>query len=62
MHGSEASRYVVAERHAHARHFEAVGQAVVHEDASRQREHLGLVLQPAERCREYQAVVVALKL
>ena len=34
----------------------------MYEDASRQREHLRLVLQSAERCRKDQSVVVALKL
>ncbi len=36
-----------------------MSQAVVHEDASRQRKHLSLVLQAPERRREHKAVVVA---
>ncbi len=55
-------RHVVAQRHSHARHLQAVCQAVMHEDAARQGEHLGLVLHPAEGRREDEAVVVALEL
>lgn len=53
--------YVVAQRHAHAGHLKAVGEAVVDEDAARKRKHLGLVLHTAERGREYKPVVVALE-
>ena len=49
------------QRTAHARHFEAVSQTVVHKYASRQGKHLRLVLQSAERRRKHQAVVVALE-
>ena len=56
------ARHVVAERHAHGGHFERVGEAVVHEDAARQGEHLRLVLQAAEGCREDETVVIALEL
>ena len=53
--------YVIAQRHSHRCYFKRVGEPVVDEYASRQRKHLCLVLQPAERSREYQAVVVALE-
>ena len=53
---------VVAEAASHAANLEAVRQAVVHEDAARQRKHLRLVLQASEGSREDKAVVVALKL
>jgi hypothetical protein len=36
-------------------------QSVVHKDTARKREHLRLVLQPAERGGKDQAVVVALE-
>ena len=39
-----------------------MGEAVVHEDAAWQREHLRLVLQTTERGREDQTVIVALEL
>ena len=39
-----------------------MGQAVVHKDASRQGEHLSLVLQASERSRKDQPVVVAFEL
>ena len=48
-------------RLAHTGNFQAVRQAVVHKDAVGQRKYLRLVLQAAERRREHQAVVVALK-
>ena len=57
----DAAGDVVAQRHAHARYFQAVGEAVVYEDAARQREYLRLVLQPAECRREDEAVVIALE-
>lgn len=57
-----AVSHVVAERHAHACHLQTVSEAVMYENAARQREHLSLVLHAAERRREYQPVVVALKL
>ena len=53
---------VVAQRHTHTCHFQAVGETVVDEDAARKREDLRLVLQPAESRREDQAVVIALEL
>ena len=40
--------HIVAKGHAHAGDLEGVGEAVVYEDASREGEHLCLVLQPAE--------------
>ena len=55
-------RHIIAQRHSHTRHFKAVGEPVVHEDAARKRKHLCLVLHAAERCGEYQTVVVALEL
>ena len=58
----DGMRHVVAQRHAHAGHFERMGQPVVYEDAARQGKHLCLVLQSAERCREDQPVVVAFEL
>ena len=36
-------------------------QPVVHENTARQREHLRLVLQPAERSREDETVIVPLE-
>ena len=54
--------HVVAQRHSHARHLQTVCETVVNEDASRQREHLSLVLHAAEGSRENQTVVVALEL
>jgi hypothetical protein len=39
-----------------------MGQSIVYEDAARQREHLSLILQPAEWSREDKMVVVAFKL
>ena len=52
---------ISAQRAPHARHFEAVRQAVVHEYAARQGKHLRLVLHAPEGGREDKAVVVALK-
>ena len=57
----DAAGDVVAQRHAHARYFQAVGEAVVYEDAARKRKHLRLVLHTAERRREDKAVIVALE-
>ena len=54
--------HIGAERHAHTGHLEAVGETVMDEDAARKRKHLGLVLKPAERRREYESVVIALEL
>ena len=53
---------IVAQRHTHTCHFQAVSETVVYEDAARQRENLRLVLQPAESRREDQTVVIALEL
>ena len=53
---------VVAQAAPHAAHLQRVGQAVVYEDASRQGEHLGLVLQSAEGGRENESVEIALEL
>ena len=57
----EPDGYLAGQRFAHTRHLQAVCQAVVDKDAARQRKHLCLVLQAAERRREHQSVVVALK-
>ena len=54
--------HIVAKRHSHAGNLQRVCQSVVYEDASRQGEHLRLVLQASERCRENQSVIVTLKL
>ena len=62
MEQQEPVDHIVAQGHAHTGHLERVGEAVVDEDAAGQREHLSLVLQPAERSRENQSVVVALEL
>jgi hypothetical protein len=35
-----------------------MGKTVMHKNAARQREHLGLVLQPAEGCRENETVII----
>ena len=53
--------HVVAQRHAHAGHLQAVGEPVVHEDAAGKGEHLRLVLHTAERCGEDEPVVIALE-
>ena len=53
---------VDTQRTPHARHLKAVCKAVVHKHTPRQGEHLRLVLHAAERGRENQAVVIALKL
>ena len=57
----DPSGYVVTYRHANTRHLQTVGEAVVDEDAARQREDLRLVLQPAECRREDETVVIALE-
>ena len=53
---------IVTQRHTYAGHLERVRQTVMYKYAARQREYLCLVLQSTKRCRENQAVVVALKL
>ena len=58
----ESDDHLARHRLAHTRHFQAVGQAVVHKDAVGQREHLRFVLQSPEGGREHQAVIVALKI
>ena len=58
----DEAAHVVAQTTAHAAHLQAVCEPVVYEDASRQREHLRLVLQAAERSGEDEAVVIALEL
>ena len=50
------------ERAAYAGHLDRMGKTVVDEYASRQRKHLGLVLQPPEGRREHQTVIVALEI
>jgi len=62
MEGEQELGRIVAQRTPHARHFQAVRQSVVHEDASRKGKHLGLVLQASEGSGENQPVVVALEL
>ena len=57
----DATGDVVAQRHAYASHLQAVGEAVVYEDAARQGEDLRLVLQSAECRREDESVVIALE-
>ena len=57
----KGAAHVVAKGASHTAHLQRVSQAVMDENASRQREHLCLVLQTAKRCREYQAVIVALE-
>ena len=52
---------IVAQRHTHTCHFQAVSETVVYKDAARQREYLRLVLQPAESRREDESVVIALE-
>ena len=52
---------IVAQRHTHTCHFQTVSETVVDEDASRKREDLSLVLQPAECRREDETVVIALE-
>ena len=52
---------IVTQRHTHTCHFQTVSETVVDEDASRQREDLSLVLQPAECRREDETVVIALE-
>ena len=49
-------------RPSYARYFEAVRQSVVYENTTRQREYLCFVLQAAERCGKYEAVIVPLEL
>ena len=57
----EALSHIVAQRHTYAGHLKGMSQTVVHKDASRQGEHLRLVLQAAKRCREDETVVVTLE-
>lgn len=59
---AQADCHLISHRTPDGRNFKAVGQAVVDKDASRQRKYLSLVLQAAERRREYQAVVIPLKI
>ena len=49
----ECPRNIVAQGTSYAGHLQTVGQPVVDEYASREREHLRFVLQTSERCREY---------
>ena len=44
----EVAGNIVAKRHSYTRHFQTMGEAVMHEDATWQREYLGLVLQATE--------------
>ena len=59
--GSELPGNIVAQRHPHARHLKAVCQAVVHENATWQREDLRLVLKTTKGGGENQTVAVALE-
>lgn len=52
----------MSQRAAYARNFEAVCQPVVYKYAAGQGKYLRLVLEPAERSREYHSVVVALEI
>ena len=54
--------YLASQRTAHARHLQAVGEAVVDENAARERKHLCLVLQATEWRGKNQSVIVALKI
>ena len=45
----------------YTRHFEAVGQTIMHKHTARQREYLCLVLQTSKWRRKNQTVVVPLK-
>ncbi len=56
---TQRQRDSICHRLADARHFHAVSEAVVNEDAPRKREHLRFVLQTAERRGENETVVVA---
>ena len=47
------------ERAAHTGHFHTVGEPVVHKYATGQRKYLSLVLQPPERRRKHQTVIVS---
>ena len=57
----EGCRYVVSQRPAYAWDFEAVRESVVYEYTTGQRKNLCFILQPTERRREDQTVVVALE-
>ena len=57
----QQARDIVAQRTPHAGNLQAMGQAIVDEDAARKGKHLRLVLQTPEGSGEDQAVVVALK-
>ena len=46
---AQTDGYLTSQRSPHTRHFEAVSETVVDEDAARKRKHLGLVLEPPER-------------
>ena len=52
---------VVTQTATHTAHLKTVRQTIVNKDASRQRKHLSLVLQTAERRRKDKAIVVTLK-
>ena len=54
----ECPRDIVAQGTSYAGHLQTVGQPVVDEYASREREHLRFVLQTSERCREYKTVIM----
>ena len=62
MLASELCGYIVAQRHAHTGYLEGMGQTVMNEDATREGEHLCLVLQATERGRENETIVVAFEL
>lgn len=58
----ELGGYIVAQRHAHTGYLEGMSQTVMNEDATREGEHLCLVLQATERGRENETIVVAFEL
>ena len=58
----EFAAHIGAKGTTYAADFEAVGETIVHKDASRERKDLRLVLHTAEGCGEYEPIIVALKL
>ena len=62
MPKSELVGNIGTKRHTDTCHFERVSKAIVYEDAPWQWEYLGLILQSSERCRENEAVIIALEL
>ena len=58
---AKANSHLMAQRSPHRRHLKRVCKTVVNEDATRQREHLRLILQTAEWGREDKTVIISLK-